>query len=821
MKIGAVKILVNECQACETGVYLRWWFNGWHYWNFLNGYQMTIKTESMGTQTMNFFSVISKIERPTRLKSEYSYKITLEGIQVKDIGAFNGLLMAEKVEQYVCGEAGSAAGYVPFTADTTLYSSDSTLETADMTYIESSIEGMMSGTWYEVDIQRGEHLIREVGSPGYILNFEIRRKELPELSTVYHKTLRLYLGDTLCDLDADEVIPINKQVNDIAEMQDRQSDFTAQFRVRKTREMKALFELSGEIGVNTTFPFEEKSCRLISDNIEVITDGRIILDRVDDQYYYVSILSGNKNFFRSLDGLKITDLDIDLEHTWDLATMVGTHAADGDYVYPLCEPSDDGGIAPLTDNGDSVNMYGGWIWCFVKVRTIWDKIFTDSGYTAEGDIFDYDIFDKLHLPIVSRETTKSQANKYLYSMYWVGNRMASNGDALGNDSFPGTMLFNGTAAFKEGYYYFPYDGTYKISVYTMAGGFPGGLPTLSVHLEGMYDGNMTLVSSSIIGATYEYEIDGIAGQHITVHTTAAMYHFYNYAIVDIKDPAINYGSTFNPISHLPALGQTDFIKMICNMFGLIPDVNTRDRKIKFWNYSTLYDNITIARDWSAYLSERDDEVEFKFGDYAQNNYLRYKESKDTLADQGTGIMKIDDDTLPETKDGLELPVSTCDEVTILDSVEFGVNVSRIAFNKWKYEEGATFTEDNYESEKTIDPRVVVIDNVKEIASPPYEKELELRVDVDRSSASTRINSPKKASSIECSFSYLVAYYASLSRMLTNTNLRRAKFNLPVYEVAGLKHYVPIYLSQYKAYFYVNKINNYVPGQLTTIDLIKL
>lgn len=61
----------------------------------------------------------------------------------------------------VMNQQGGAAGYVPFTADTTLYSSDSTLETADMTYIESSIEGMMSGTWYEVDVQRGEHLIRE------------------------------------------------------------------------------------------------------------------------------------------------------------------------------------------------------------------------------------------------------------------------------------------------------------------------------------------------------------------------------------------------------------------------------------------------------------------------------------------------------------------------------------------------------------------------------------------------------------------------------------------------------------------------------------
>ena len=86
---------------------------------------------------------------------------------------------------------------------------------------------------------------------------------------------------------------------------------------------------------------------------------------------------------------------------------------------------------------------------------------------------------------------------------------------------------------------------------------------------------------------------------------------------------------------------------------------------------------------------------------------------------------------------------------------------------------------------------------------------------------TDIDSPKKASSIEVSFSNLIYNYSSLSRLLTKTNLRRAKFNLPAFEVSGLKHNIPIYVSQYKAYFYVNKISNYVAGQLCTIDLIKL
>jgi hypothetical protein len=175
---------------------------------------------------------------------------------------------------------------------------------------------------------------------------------------------------------------------------------------------------------------------------------------------------------------------------------------------------------------------------------------------------------------------------------------------------------------------------------------------------------------------------------------------------------------------------------------------------------------------------------------------------------------------------VEVPISTCDEVHILPSFGvigphiFDVVVSRIGFNKWNVDTSS------YDQNEVIDPRIVYISHISPVASPPYEKEFWIRETVaplagDFDGISHQIISPKKASSLEVAFSSLIGNYAGLSRLLTKTNLRRAKFNLPVYEVAGLKHYIPIYLSQYKAYFYVNKINNYVPGQLCTIDLIKL
>jgi len=768
MRIGAIRIPISRC---TTGVYLRWWFNGWHYFNFVNGYEITMKTESMGTQTTRFFSVISKVERPTRLKAEYSYLITVEGIAPRNIGGFTGLILAEKVEQYE------------------------------------------DGVWREVEVIRGNHLIRDAGEQGFEITFTVTRKELPDSSSVYQKALRLYLDDTLCDMDDNEVVPINKQTNDIAEMQDRQSDFTAQFRVRKTRAMKGLFQLSGEPGISSDFPFATHECKLVSDNIEIITGGTMIIEKNDDEYYYTSILSGNKNFFKTIELLKITDLLLPTtNHTWNVATMVATHAGNPDYVYPLCEPSDDAKLLSPTDTGDRVDCYGGWIWPFIKVEAIWKEIFANAGYTVTGDILTNPHFLRMFLPIVNRNSPISHIATYNDSIRWSGRRDYT--EVLNQlTGGLGTVLLFGLPSFRDlGIYTVRVTGLHKFRI-GLNHAYDDGRPEPGCWVYALGIPVATLQSTYPGSRIFVGEYAAVSGDLLKFYI-GPFYNCiaYSIAITDIEIDQIDYGTAVTPRLNLPDLSQTDFIKMICNIFGLIPDVTPRDRTIKFWNYDDLYNNIALARDWSAYLSERDDENEFKFGEYAQDNYLRYRESEDVLIDEGMGSMQIDDETLPAEKDVVELPVSTTDEVTILDDV-FSVDVSRIAFNEYDIDDAV------YKGNKSIDPRIVYIDFCKSVASPPYVKTFGISAVVG--GATTDIDTPKIASSHEIWFSAMVTNYASLSRLLTKTNLRRAKFNLPVYEVAGLKHYIPVYLRQYKAYFYVNKINNYVPGQLCTIDLIKL
>jgi hypothetical protein len=113
-----------------------------------------------------------------------------------------------------------------------------------------------------------------------------------------------------------------------------------------------------------------------------------------------------------------------LEHDWDITTQaLHSVSPEMDFVYPLCEPSDDSGmnVAPNLVLPSETNLYGGWIWPFIKVRTLWDELFANAAYTVEGNILSDDTFNRLYMPISSRNVDKSMVNQFLYSSYWTGS----------------------------------------------------------------------------------------------------------------------------------------------------------------------------------------------------------------------------------------------------------------------------------------------------------------------------------------------------------------------------------------------------------------
>jgi len=65
------------------------------------------------------------------------------------------------------------------------------------------------------------------------------------------------------------------------------------------------------------------------------------------------------------------------------------------------------------------------------------------------------------------------------------------------------------------------------------------------------------------------------------------------------------------------------------------------------------------------------------------------------------------------------------------------------------------------------------------------------------------------------------YYTLSNSMLNKAKWMEAQFWLTDEDIEGFDHFTPVYIAKYGAYFYVNKIKNFVSGELTKCELVKL
>jgi hypothetical protein len=69
--------------------------------------------------------------------------------------------------------------------------------------------------------------------------------------------------------------------------------------------------------------------------------------------------------------------------------------------------------------------------------------------------------------------------------------------------------------------------------------------------------------------------------------------------------------------------------------------------------------------------------------------------------------------------------------------------------------------------------------------------------------------------------FINEYDTVVKGMLDRCRLVIEKFHLSPLDLKDFDHSIPVYLNKYGCCFYVNKINNYVPGKLTDVELIPL
>lgn len=125
---------------------------------------------------------------------------------------------------------------------------------------------------------------------------------------------------------------------------------------------------------------------------------------------------------------------------------------------------------------------------------------------------------------------------------------------------------------------------------------------------------------------------------------------------------------FRCFPNLPDMSQLDFVKMVCQLYGLFPVVNSAvSDQVDFVPFDTLVECIPKAYDWSSRLLEEDtdapNKIAFRLGDFARHNIIAYKEDvKDPVSDDvRMGSLNVDDLTLDREKELFTFPLAATED----------------------------------------------------------------------------------------------------------------------------------------------------------------
>lgn len=252
---------------------------------------------------------------------------------------------------------------------------------------------------------------------------------------------------------------------------------------------------------------------------------------------------------------------------------------------------------------------------------------------------------------------------------------------------------------------------------------------------------------------------------------------FNDNLVDELVQASNE-PTFLVKDWIPAIKTVDFFKAICHIFGWY--LESTPEGIKLVDYNTATDK-SRAVNWSDKVVSYGDvpeSITFKYADYAQRNWMRYKpDDSVSLPTNADGSIDIADKTLDNDKTLFTLPFASSykDEIIQYRVVLNEDDVKEVEFVK---------TEPRIMGllENTTAPWLYFVDALK--------------------------------------FSNIIAdKYSAYSAMLASPTVVEVQLRLDEFDLLGLDFTRPVYLARYMSYFVIIDIQS--TGNTSTAKLLKL
>lgn len=643
---------------------------------------------------------------------------------------------------------------------------------------------------------------------------------------------QLYINEQLIDFSQRTVIGITKQINDIATLDKVKGESTNNFKLPKTKTNLQILGLPGDLNFSSGYEYQQLRAKYIEDGEEIIPNGLAEIKSVNE-YIEIVVLSGNAEFFDLLEG-SIRDLDLSAyNHIWDFEGVLNSLQNDSGYIYPII----DYGNLPADKREIDVQYLRPGIF----IHSIIESIISKTGFTAKGDIFqDPDFVSELMpLPDNLKQPDGFDTSFYFQSLK-TADQISYNAGGFFKISFPDTSNSAGNAG---GYwdaansrYVFIKGATVKFSGKFRVGGNnsnfqdfkigftknadPGGVvyyaffAQTTVQVKNRHDADVVVESDEVYFAPGDY-VEVWAIRHEPGTSFAHKQFVRAGANITLTLGAATFGSEVSIQKSLPDISIKDFLKSWMYRYCLLVQTDNANKTVTFRSFDDVQKNIPKAKDWSDKIDEGEqDSVEFNIGSYAQQNWFRYKSDSNVTDSYGDGVILINDKTLDLTKDILTMPFAASLTTTKLIDIKTALIQ--------KIDPTNTDTQGNVIPDFRIstEPRILrIYKHTFDVNDPVKffhngdQSELNENIPFAYFSLAGR-NGLDFTDIIE-------KRYAQLKRTLNQTKKVTPKLLLNALDMADFDHFTPVFISKYGFYFYVNKVDSYIEGEKTKVELIRL
>lgn len=599
--------------------------------------------------------------------------------------------------------------------------------------------------------------------------------------------MRLIINGFDIELEPNEKIARTLQVNDILTLSNRQSNYTNTYSIRRTDKNKQTFDLLGVVGIVSFIPYKLNEVYLYTDDGEcIVHKGRAVVQSTDKDYK-INIYDGNIDLYKAIENKSLGDLNLsEIDHVKTLAAVVNTFTANLNYKYIVADFN-----GKMIYNTNRINI--DYLVPSAKVSYLWNKIFSEFGFTYEGSVFNTVDFTNFWLsfpkvippqgtPITVLNTTTTivtdQAPPQInYVITQTGTYFLGLNDLSTGSAYADIWDQNG----------------YTGNTYTLNNRiFVNGVLALTDIIE--------LQIGDVITTDYIFDETLNLGEYF-FETYAGDFQ-YEFILEFYEGQIISFSNELKDFS------AKDFIAEVLNKFGLTPFKNKYTNHYKFLTLQELLQDNDVI-DWSREENKFVEKISerYIFGSYAQENNFTYKYN-DPESDHYNGDILIENVNLADSKNVVNSKVYAPEKDRTILIHDLQTNVYKM-WNKEIKDNGDVVY-------KGLQKRYYFLRE----ASHTFTTTTQI------GSESAGLHQAITTIPVETFYNLRMEdiirnYYGNIGAILNYSKIIDATIYLNESDIANIDFSKLYWIKQLSSYFILNKVNNFTAKGITKVELIKV